>query len=279
MIIKTLLLHRTQVAGERRNGHPLQRNKRAKVQLAAKLAHGSNHIRTTYQEGEARAGHIEGLGEGEELHAHLFGALVRQERATLVPIKNDVRIGIIVHNEQIVRLGKGHQLLIKLRSGYRTHWVCRQRHHHIAGLISLMRVNAFQVGKEVMLGSQGIKHRSRPCEMRSTCEDGIARIWHQHRITGICQRHRQVGHALLGARDHHHHVGRDFNIETTLVVGTHRIQKFRQVMERILPRIGIFGRLQQRIDNLLRRRKIRGSHRQVDHGLAPTFQRTALGIE
>ena len=79
LVEQALALNRVARAGERGNGRVLLGQEHAKVHLAAELARGSHDVLAPHQKREAGAGHVEGLGEREELHAHVKRAGVVEE--------------------------------------------------------------------------------------------------------------------------------------------------------------------------------------------------------
>ena len=110
--------------------------------LAAQLGESGDHVRAPHQKTDARARDVEGLGEGEELDAHLERTGVRQERTAGGTVEHDVGIGVVVHDEQVVLTGERDDLVVQGVVTHRAHGVGGKRHDHVLGAVGNLGIDA-----------------------------------------------------------------------------------------------------------------------------------------
>ena len=55
------------------------------------------------------------FGKAEELHAHIHGTRRIEEAVAHGPVKDDVAVGVVVDDENVILFCKGHQLGVQLR--------------------------------------------------------------------------------------------------------------------------------------------------------------------
>ena len=97
LILAALAFYAVQRAGQGGDGGFLHRQEHAKVDLGAQLFAGGNHIRAAHQKADARAGHVEALAQGEELHRALLGSRRIENAAAVGAVKDDIAVGVVMH--------------------------------------------------------------------------------------------------------------------------------------------------------------------------------------
>ena len=273
LLVEVLLVdHLVARARERRDGRVLDGQEHAVVELAAQLVGGSHHVRPAHEEADAGARDVERLGEAEELDAHLVGTGVVEEAVALDPVEDDVAVGVVVNDQQVMGTGELDDLGVDLRRAHRAHRVCRQRHHHVLGTVGHLGVDAVHVGQEVVLGRERVEGKLGPDHHGRGAKQRVARVGDEHRVALVEQRQRQAAHALLRAVDAHDHVGRDSDAEAALVVGADGVLELGKVRDGILPVVGVLRGRHERVHHVRRRLEVRRAHREVD-------DRATLGLE
>ena len=273
LVPHALLLHLLARAGEGGDGRVLLRVEHAKVHLAAQLASRGHDVGAAHQEGEAAARHVEGLGEAQKLHADLAGARVRQEAPAGGAVVDDVGVGVVVDDHDVVLARELDDLLVDLGRAHRAHRVCGQRDDHVLGAVRHLRVDARHVGQEVVLGRERVERARAAGERGGVAEDRVAGVGHQDGVALVDERGAQGQHALLGAAAAHDHVVRDaVHAVAVLVVGAHGVQQLVLVVQGVLPVGRVLGALDQRVYDVLRGPEVRRPHREV-------VDRAALGLK
>ena len=271
------LIARTVEAGD---SGLLDREEHAKVDLAAQLGEGRDNVLATDQKADAGAGDVKRLGEREKLHTHLERAGILQEAATRLAIEHDVRVGVIVDDQQVVLAGEGDDLLVDLGRAHRAHRVGGQRNDHVLGAVGDLWIDARHIGQVVMLGDQRVVLELGIGDLGARLKDWVARIGYQDRIARVEQRQTQVAHALLRAVARLHHGRRNArNAKAALVVIAHGLLELGQVAQGVLPHLGVLGGLGQRLDHVVVWLKVGRAHTHVVNGLALGFKRKKLVVE
>ena len=85
-----LALHAVQRAGQGCDGNFLDGQEHTKIDLGAQFFTGGDHIGAPDQERNARAGHVEALAQGEELHRAFLGPRRIEDAAAVGTVKDDV---------------------------------------------------------------------------------------------------------------------------------------------------------------------------------------------
>ena len=280
LILQTLrldLIARTVQAGD---SSLLDREEHTKVDLAAQLGKGRDHILATDQKADTRTGDVKRLGEREELHAHLERAGILQEASARLAVKHDIGIRVVMDDEQVVLAGESDDLLVDLGRAHRAHRVGGQRHNHVLGTIGHLGIDTRHIGQVIVLRHQRIVLELGIGDLGTRLKDRVARIGNQDGVTRIEQGQAQMAHALLRAVARLHH-GRcnARNAKATLIVIAHGLFEFGQVAQGVLPHLGILGRLCERLDHVAVRLKVGRAHAHVVNGLALSLQREQLVVE
>ena len=99
LVLQTLRLDLIARSIKARDGGLLDREEHAKVDLAAQLGKGRDHILATDQKADAGTGDVKRLGKREELHAHLERTGILQEAAAGLAVKHDVGVRVVMDDE------------------------------------------------------------------------------------------------------------------------------------------------------------------------------------
>ena len=176
LVLQTLrldLIARTVQAGD---SSLLDREEHTKVDLAAQLGKGRDHILAADQKADAGTGDVKRLGEREELNAHLKRAGILQEAAARLAIEHDVGVRVVMDDEQVVLAGESDDLLVDLGRAHRADRVRGQRHDHVLSTIGNLGIDARHIGQVIVLGNQRIVLELGIGNLRTRLKDRVARI-------------------------------------------------------------------------------------------------------
>mmetsp|Transcript_2839 Transcript_2839/g.7339 ORF Transcript_2839/g.7339 Transcript_2839/m.7339 type:complete len:399 (+) Transcript_2839:976-2172(+) len=193
------VLHALLVALQRGDGGDLQRREGAVVVVALDAGQRGDEVGVADHEADAPAGHVVALAEREELHRHVLGARHLHDGRGHITVVDDVGIGQVVHDQDVVLLGQRHHALEEAEVHALRRRVGREAEHHHLGLGVAAADGLLQLDEEVHLA----RHRNRadvgPGDHRAIDVDGVAGVGHQHRVATVQRGQHQVGQALLGA--------------------------------------------------------------------------------
>ena len=99
LVLQTLrldLIARTVQTGD---SSLLDREEHTKVDLAAQLGKGRDHVLAADQKADTRTGDVKRLGEREELNAHLERTGILQEASARLAVEHDVGVRVVVNNQ------------------------------------------------------------------------------------------------------------------------------------------------------------------------------------
>ncbi len=133
LVLQTLRLDLIARAIKARDGGLLDREEHAKVNLAAQLGEGRDHILATDQKAIRAPVTLNDL-ESEKNSTPTKRTGILQLAARLA-VEDDAGICVVVNDQQIMFAGKGDNLLVDLGRAHRADRVRRQRHDHILGTI------------------------------------------------------------------------------------------------------------------------------------------------
>ena len=280
LVEQPLLTHTIERACERGDGHVLLAEEHAEVDLAAELAEGAHHVGPAHQEGQAHARDVERLGEREELHAHVERPRRVEEGIAPLHVVDDVGIGVVVDDEQVVLAREGHDLLVEAGPRDGAHGIGGQRHDHVLGGVRDRGVDAGHIGQEVVLGVQRVVGQVGAREQARRGKDGIAGVRDQDGVARVEQGHAQVPHALLRAVAGADHIGRDArHAVAALVIGAHGVQQLGRVAQGVLPLGRVVGGLCQGVLQVAGRLEVGRAHREVVDGAALGLELQPLIVE
>lgn len=205
---------------------------------------------------------------------------MRQEAAAGGAVEHDVRIGVVVHDEQVVLTGERDDLVVEGVVAHRPHGVCRQGDDHVLGAIGDGRVDTRHMGQKAVLGVERVIGELGVGDLGPRLEHGVARIGHEDRVAGVEQGEAQVPHALLRAVARRHHVGRDaLHAKAAGIVIAHRLLELGQVAQGVLPHLRVGRRARERLDHMRVGGEVRRAHGKVVDGSALLLERDAARVE
>ena len=103
------------------------------------------------READTPAGHVEGLGEAEELHAHVLGARGGQEARSHVAVVGEFGVGVVVDHGDVVLLGERHHPLEEVVLDHRAGGVVGIADEQDLGPPGVFLADRVQVGQEAVL--------------------------------------------------------------------------------------------------------------------------------
>ena len=141
------------------------------------LAIGGKHAHTP-------AGHIVTLGHGVELYATILCPLYLQD-AQFLALVEDEGVGVVVHDDYVVLLGKAHQSFVGLHLCLTTRGhigiVCP--HQFYAREVHLLKL--LEVGLPTVALQQVVVYNPCPKQLAQRGVGGITRVGHQHTIARV----------------------------------------------------------------------------------------------
>ena len=259
---------------QRGNGAVLHRKEGSVVDLGAESFEAGDDLPVPHQKAHPRPGIVIGLGQGEKFHADLFRTGYRQNGASPPSVENDIRIGVVMDEHQIVLCRPPHQPLIEsLRRTF------ADRIHGIGNDHELRPVRRFgkrlQIRHIAVLFRQRIGFQNRARKGGADSENRITGIRHQHHIPLITEGESHMGNSLLRAVDRHDFIRHELHPVAPPVTPDHSVCKRRQILQGILVVFRILCGLYHRIHHFLSGRKIRRTHGQIVH-LPPLCQERFL---
>ena len=121
LVLQTLRLDLIARTVQASDSSLLDREEHTEVDLATQLGKGRDHILATDQKADARTGDVKRLGKREELNAHLERAGILQEAAARLAVEHNVRVCVVVDDQQVVLVGESDDLLVDLGRAHRAH--------------------------------------------------------------------------------------------------------------------------------------------------------------
>ena len=241
-------------------------------EAALRQAKSQLEASATHKEADAGTGDVEAFGKAEELHAHIHGTGRVEEAVAHGPVKDDVAVGVVVDDEDVVLLCKGHQLGVQLRRAHAAHRVCGQGDDHVLCLAGHILRDILHIRQEAMLFGQRVIPGFCAAQQTACNEHRVAGGGQQHGVALIAQHHADVAHALLTAGAAGHLIRRDLYAEAALVVAAHSIQQLRQVAQAVLPVLRVGSGIHHGLADVLGGRKVRRADAQIINGAALSFQ-------
>ena len=205
----------------------LYREENTVVDLRTQPPKGLDDLAVAQHKGDAGSGKVVGFGQGVVLHPHLLGPLIGQEGLPLQSVKDDVGVGVVVKDDDIVGLGKGDELVVELIRSSDAYRVGGIGYHHHLGSVCQFWVHSVQIGKVAVLLLQRVVDDFCPTQGWAHLKDGVARVRHQHHIPGVTQSPADVGQPLLGAVDALDLLRGQFHPIAAAVPALHRLDHLR----------------------------------------------------
>ena len=192
---------------------------------------------------------------------------VGQERRRDVAVVSRLRVGVVVHREDVVVAREGHDLVEEPVGHHRTGRVVRVVEEHHPGAFAVRRRDGAEVRREAPLGYKAHEHRLASRQDRAAGVHGVARVGRQRCVALVEEGDVEVEDRLLGAN------GRDYlglridlHAEAPPVERRHRLAELRpaaigRVLVRARVRDGALGGLHDRVVC----RSVRIADPQADH--------------
>ena len=159
LILAALALHAVQRAGQSRDGNSLDGQEHTKIDLGAQFFTGGNHIGAPDQERNARAGYVEALAQGEELHRAFLGPRRVEDAAAVGTVKDDIAVCVVMHEQNVVLTAESNDLGVELRRADAAHRVGRQADQHELCLAGNILGDGGNVGQKMVFLRQFIVPR------------------------------------------------------------------------------------------------------------------------
>ena len=273
LILGALGFDRFQWTGEGGDGGLLDGNEHPEINLGAQLFAGGHHIGAAHQKADAGAGDVEALAQREELHRTALCAGNVEDAVALSAVKDDVAVGVVMDEKDVIRVTEIHDFLINFRRSYAAHRVGGERHNHVFGLAGDFGGDVGHMGQKAVFAAQRVIIGHAAAQPGTGDKDGVAGIRQEHGVALVEQSKAQMPDAVLAARKAHHPVRRDgIDAEPALVVGTDGVQQLGQVPQGILPVLAVSGGIHEGLPDMGHRRKVRRTHREVIQLFALGFQ-------
>ena len=158
-----------------------------------------DELRVAHHETHAPAGHVVALGQGEELHRDVLGSRHLHDGRRLPAVEDDVGIGEVVHDEDVVLAGQRDDALEEVQLHALRRGVARKADDDHLRLRVAAADGALEFAEEVHPRA----HRHRPdvgaCDHGPVDVDGVARVRHQHGVAPVERGQHQVRQAFLRA--------------------------------------------------------------------------------
>ena len=175
-------------------------------------------------EAHAPAGHGVALGHGVEFHAHVLGALGLQEAGGLVAVEDQVGIGQVMDDPDVVLLGEFHDLFKEGQVGHFRGGVVGIAQEKQLGTGPGLLGGGGQVLEKVTAGPDGHAAHVGTGDDGRILVDGIGGVGSQHYVAGREHGQRKMGETFLGAHGHDGFgVGIEVHIIEALVAFAHGV--------------------------------------------------------
>ena len=219
---------------------------------------GGDDIAAADQKADARARDVEALAQREELDRAFLRARRVEDAAAVRAVEDDVAVGVVMHQQNIVLAAESHDLGVQLRRADAADGVRGQADEHELCLAGDILRDGGNVGQEVIFLRQLVVPRLGTAEPGAGHEDGVARVGQQHKVAVVAQRQPQVPDAVLTAGKAHDLVRRDaVDGKPPLVIIAYGMQHLRQVTQTVFPVVVVLGGVDQRLLQVVGGGKIR----------------------
>ena len=254
-------------AFERDDRRHLYRREGAVVVIALHTAQRIDQIAVADHVTHAPTGHVVAFRHGEKFHRHLFGARHLKDRRRLVIVKHDVGVRQIMHHVNIVLARNRDQPLEKREIDALRRRVAREIHDQHFRLGIAVADGLFQLVEEIDIHLHRHVAYVRARDHRPVNMNRVTRVRHQHHVAALECRQRQMRDAFLGTDgDNGFGIRIKLHVVTRLIPVADRLaQPVDAFRHRIAVRVRALDRLDQLIDDMLRRRAIGIAHAEVDH--------------
>ena len=181
----------------------------------------------------------------------------------MLAVVNDIAVGVVVDNKDIVFPAELHDLFIKPGSRYASHRVGGEGNDHVFRFFCHIFGDILHTGEKIMFRSKGIVVGNSSRHETSRREYRVTGIRKKNRVSLVADGHAQMAHSLLASVNRHHHIRGDLHLETFLIIFADSVQKFRDISETVFPVLVIHGGFGKGFLDMLRGFEIRGAHTHV----------------
>ena len=265
---------------ERNDGRDLDGLEHAVVQIALDLDEGAHDVLVPAAEAHAPAGHIVALGEAEEFHTHVLGPFRLEEARRPVAVEVQVRIGQVMDHDDIVLPGEIGDLLEEGKVHHRRRRVVREIDDEHLGPRPGVLVRLLHIGEEVAVFPERDGAHLAAGDDHGIGMDGIGGRGGEHHVSRFNRRERQMGQSFLGSDGHHGlRLGVEVDIVAPLIPVTDGRAELGDAFGRgITVVLGVLGRLDELVHDVLRRGLVGVAHAEVDDVLSAPARLDLHGV-
>ena len=143
---------------------------------------------------------------------------------------DDIRVSVVMQNDNVIFFCKCDQLIIETVRGNLTDRIQGIGNDHAFGLFRLLLRYVVKVDQEIILLIEGVGFHISPAQEGAGRKDRVARIRHQHDVARIAQGHGYMRDSLLGPVDRHDLLmGQSLNAVAVRIVIADCVEELRQV--------------------------------------------------
>ena len=158
-----------------------------------------DHKLIAAHEGQTPAGHVVGLGQGVDFHAHVLGARGGKEAQGLAAVEGQGAVGGVGNHDDVVFLGEAHHFLEKGRGGRRARGVVGVVDVEELGAAALVSGQRVEVGQEIVFRQKRQVDHLAAQALGGRAHDRVAGHGHDGDVAGVDEGQRQQGQDRLGA--------------------------------------------------------------------------------
>ncbi len=252
---------------ERLDRRDLDRLEDAVIQVTLQLRQRPHDLRIAHAKTHPPARHVVAFRQREKLHADLLRLRNLQQTWRLIAVKNQIGVGQIMHDHQLVLARKGHNLLEKTQIDHPRGRVVGKTENQHLGTRHRLLIGGPHVGQKVALLPQRYAAHLAAGDDHAVGMDRIGRIRRQHHIARADHCQRQMGQPFLGADRHD---GFPFRVELDAIAPPVPVgNRHPQLGNPLGGRVTMVMRFARRLDHLfndMRRRRLIGiAHPEVDN--------------
>ena len=200
LVDRAHLRHRRLVRAQRRRRGLLERLEHAAVDVRLELPVGADEVAVADHRARPPAGHVVGLGEGEDLDADVQRAGGLEERGRPVAVVGDLRVGVVVDDDHVVAAGELDDAREEVVVDHAAGGVVRVVEEHEPRRGGHLRRDGLEVREEAQLRDQRHRHRVGARQQRPRRVDRVARVAGERDVARVEERQVDVRHGLLGAQ-------------------------------------------------------------------------------
>src|SRR3954452_16796648 len=175
----------------------LDRLEEARVDVGLQAPVGLDRLGVAEDRRAAPAGHVVALGEGEDLDPDLLRARRRQEARGDVAVVGRLRVGVVVHDEDLVLAGELYDALEEALRYDGAGRIVRVVDEEQPGGFELVRRDRVEVRGETQVRAERQEMRLGAGQDRPPRVDGVARVGGERDVARVEEGEAEVVDALL----------------------------------------------------------------------------------